>query len=104
MAVIARGLDCPASTREAERLLAATGVEASAVEATLSHLASPVLDPIEAAIVPFARETISYRPAQIQRRARGLRDALSRDEFTDLVGIAALANGLCRMNVALLPG
>jgi alkylhydroperoxidase family enzyme len=102
-AVVARGLGCSLSEREAIRLLAAEGISASVVDATLAHLASPALDPIEAAIVPFARETIWYRPAQIQRRARSLGEHLSRAQFLELVGIAALANAVCRMSAVVAP-
>ena len=67
----------------------------------LSHLASPKLDPIEAAIVPFARETIRYRPADIQRRGRKLLEQLSVEQFMELVGVVGLANGICRRSLAL---
>jgi alkylhydroperoxidase family enzyme len=102
-AVVARGLGCPLSEREAARLLTAEGVAPGEIDATLAHLASPVLDPIEAAVVPFARETIWYRPVQIQRRARALRDQLTREQFLELIGITALANAVCRMSAAVDP-
>ena len=101
--MVARGLGCLISEREATRLLALEGVETDAIDATLAHLASPLLDPVEAAIVPFARETIWYRPAQIQRRARALCAQLSREQFLELVGIVALANAVCRMNAVVAP-
>ena len=102
-AVVARGLGCSLSEREAVRLLTAEGVTAAEIDATLAHLASPVLDPIEAAIVPFARETIWYRPVQIQRRARALRAQLTREQFLELVGITALANAVCRLSAVVVP-
>jgi alkylhydroperoxidase family enzyme len=102
-AVVARGLGCPLSEREAARLLMAEGIAAAETDATLAHLASPVLDPVEAAIVPFARETIWYRPVQIQRRARALRAQLTREQFLELVGITALANAVCRMSLVVVP-
>ncbi len=100
-AVVARGLGCPLSEREATRLLLAEGMTEEQVEHALANLASPVLDPVESAVVPFARETIWYRPAQIQRRARAVRQQLSRAQFVELVGLAALANSLCRLSVVL---
>ena len=99
-AVVARGLVCPAAEAEATRLAVAEGLSTAAVAETLANLASPALDPVERAIVPFARETIRYEPAQIQRRARALRAQLSRGQFVELLGIAALANTLCRLDVA----
>jgi alkylhydroperoxidase family enzyme len=99
-AVVARGLVSSAAEAEAIRLAVAEGLPAGAVAETLANLASPALDPLERALVPFARETIRYEPAQIQRRARALRAELSRGQFVELVGIAALANMLCRLDVA----
>jgi alkylhydroperoxidase family enzyme len=100
-AVVARGLGCPLSEREATRLLTAEGVAPAEIEATLAHLASPGLDPIEAAVVPFARETVWYRPAQIQRHARTLRAQLTHDQFLELIGIVSLANAVCRMSAVV---
>jgi len=102
-AVVARGLACPAPEHEAVRLLVAEGIASADIDATLAHLGSPALDPVEAAVVPFARETIWYRPAQIQRRARALRAQLTRDQFLELVGVVALANAVCRMSAAVAP-
>jgi AhpD family alkylhydroperoxidase len=102
-AVVARGLGCPLGEEEASRLLIEEGLEAGDVGEILSRLASPKLDELEAVIVPFARETIWYRPAQIQRRGRELRARLSNEQFIDLVGVAALANAVCRMSVILDP-
>jgi AhpD family alkylhydroperoxidase len=97
VAVVARGIGAMASETEAMRLLAEEGMESADLEEVLAHLASPKLDRIEALCVPFARETIRYRPAQIQRRAKEVRERLSGPQFLELVGIAALANMLCRL-------
>jgi hypothetical protein len=53
-------------------------------------------------LVPFARETIWYEPAMLQRRARSLRDRLSPTQLLEATGVTALANGLCRMNAMVL--
>ena len=100
-AVVARGLGCPLSESEATQLLIEQGLRREQVEEVLVNLSSPALDPIEAVIVPFARETIWYQPAQIQRRAHALRNRLTRAQFVELVGVAALANALCRLSVAV---
>jgi len=102
-AVVARGLGCPIGEREALRLLAEEGFGEADAQEMLSRLVSPKLDPIESAIVPFARETIWYRPAQIQRRGRELRARLRNDQFVELAGIAALANAVCRMTLIVDP-
>ena len=100
-AVVARGLGCPLCEREAYRLLAEQGLEREEIDQVLSHLASPVLDPVEAEIVPFARETIWCRPAEIQRRGRQLLDKLSSAQFLELAGVAGIANMVCRLGRAI---
>ena len=100
-AVIARGLGCPASERESIRLLDAAGMSRDEIDAVLAHLAAPTLSPVERAAAPFARETIRYQPAQIQQRAQAVRDALTREEFIELITVAALANAVCRLGVVL---
>jgi AhpD family alkylhydroperoxidase len=97
-AVVARGLGCGAAEREARAELAEEGLDAAAVEPILTHLGSPHLDPTEAAIVRVARESIWYRPAEIQRQARALRERMSEGEFLEFVGFTALANMVCRLH------
>jgi alkylhydroperoxidase family enzyme len=97
VAVVARGIGAAASESEARRLLAEEGMTSADLDGVLAHLASPKLDRIEALCVPFARETIRYRPAQVQRRARKVREQLSGPQFLELVGVASLANMLCRL-------
>jgi AhpD family alkylhydroperoxidase len=100
-AVVARGLGSKRSEAEARRLLAPLGLDEDRTNEILSHLASPKLDPIEAAIVPYARETIRYRPADIQRRGRKLREQLSVEQFLELIGVVSLANATCRLSLVL---
>jgi hypothetical protein len=52
-------------------------------------------------VVPFARETIRYRPVQVQRHARQLAAALERGQLVELIGIAALANAVSRLCLAV---
>jgi alkylhydroperoxidase family enzyme len=103
-AVVARGLDCPISEREAERVLASEGVPPAETTSILEHLASPALDAVEALLVPYARETIWFRPAQIQRRTRTLHASLPAEQLLEAIGIVSLANAVCRMNVVLAGG
>ena len=100
-AVIARGLSCDGCARDLAPALAAEGLDGAAREQILTHLAGPELDDVERLLVPFARETIWYEPARIQRRARALRDELSEPQFVEAIGVAALGNGLCRMGAIL---
>ncbi len=102
-AVIARGLGCPHSEREAFQLLAHEGLDADQVEEILAHLGSPELDPIEALIVPYARETIWYEPAFVQRRGRALQEQLEPSQLLEVMGIASLANMVCRLGILFDP-
>ena len=100
-AVIARGLGCAHSEREAFRLLGDEGLNADQVEEILAHLGAPELDPIEALIVPYARETIWYEPATVQRSGRRLQQELTTPQLLEVIGIASLANMVCRLAILL---
>jgi AhpD family alkylhydroperoxidase len=101
-AVIARGLGCQVCALEVSQALETEGLKKSALAQVLSHLDAPELDAIERLLVPFARETIWYEPAVLQRRARTLRDRLSSPQLLEAIGVASLANGLCRMGAMVL--
>jgi uncharacterized peroxidase-related enzyme len=100
-AVVARGLGSERAEREATELLGPLGLEEAEVREVLAHLASPKLDETEATLVPFARETIRYRLADIQRRAGKLREGLSVEQFLEVVGVVSLANAVCRLSLVL---
>jgi len=97
LAVIARGLSCEGCAGELAGALAAEGIEGAALDRLLTQLDGPELDPLERLVVPFARETIWYEPARIQRRARALREHMGEAQLVEAIGVAALGNGLCRM-------
>ena len=100
-AVVARALGCPALEKESTQLVEAEGMTSEAIAEVLAHLASPALDAVERIAVPFARETVWYEPAQIQRRGREVLKELSRDRFVELVSVAALANMVCRLEIVV---
>ena len=102
LAVIARGLGCEVCALEVGETLQAEGLTQAAVTQVLTHLDAPELDDVERLLVAFARETIWYEPAPLQRRARALRDRLSSEQVLEAIGVAALANGLCRMGAMVL--
>jgi alkylhydroperoxidase family enzyme len=102
LAVVARGLGCQACEREMGEALQREGLPAAALIQVLTHLDAPDLDAVERLLVCFARETIWYEPAPMQRRARALRDCLSGPQLVEAIGVAALANGLCRMGAMVL--
>jgi len=101
LAIIARGLGSDQAEAEARSWLAAQGQDPALVQQVLTHLAAPALDEVERALLPFARETIWYEPQQIQRRARQLREQLDAAQLTEALGMVALGNGLCRLQLAL---
>ena len=102
LAVIARGLGCAGCEGEVAEALQAEGLPAATLAQILTHLDAPELDPVERLLVPFARDTIWFEPALIQRRARALRDQLTLPQFLEAIGVASLANGLCRMSAVVL--
>jgi alkylhydroperoxidase family enzyme len=97
LAVMARGLACDVCARDVSKALREEGLKEETLIQVLTHLDAPELDPVERLLVPFARETIWYEPAVIQRRARAIRDGLDSAQLLEAIGVAALANGLCRM-------
>ncbi|HEX4994142.1 MAG TPA: carboxymuconolactone decarboxylase family protein [Methylomirabilota bacterium] len=102
LAVVARGLACEACAPEISEALQREGVTEATLARVLTHLDAPELDPAERLLVPFARETIWYEPAPMQRRTRLLRERLSGPQLVEAIGVASLANGLCRMGAMVL--
>jgi AhpD family alkylhydroperoxidase len=98
-AVVARGLDEPLAVREAGELLAECGLTPDRADSILTHLGSRDLDPIENALVPFARGTIRGRPLQLQQRTRALLELLSPEQLIEAVAVSALANAVTRLGV-----
>jgi alkylhydroperoxidase family enzyme len=102
IAVIARGLGCEVCAPEVSETLQREGLKESTIAQVLNHLDAPELDDIERLLVPFARETIWFEPAPLQRRARMLRDRLPGPQLLEAIGVASLANGLCRMGATVM--
>jgi alkylhydroperoxidase family enzyme len=101
VAVVARGIGCAAAERESVRLLAAEGLADAEIGDALAHLSTPALDPLERAAASLARESIWPQPAPLQRHVRSLRPLFTREQFVELLAVAALANTICRLSVAL---
>jgi hypothetical protein len=97
LAAIARGLSCQACATEIGEALQREGLDEPALIQVLMHLDAPELDDAERVLVRFARETIWYEPAALQRRTRALRNRLSGPQLIESIGVASLANGPCRM-------
>lgn len=100
-AVVAQALQCRFSAAAIGPVLRAEGLAPGEIDQILSHLDSPALTPAERSLLGFARETVWYQPAQIQRRARSLRGKLSDEELTEAIGVLAFANALCRLASAV---
>jgi AhpD family alkylhydroperoxidase len=101
-AVVARGLSCDVCPPDVHEALRQEGIKEDTLAHVLTHLDAPELDPVERVLVPFARETIWYEPAALQRRARALRDRLTTPQLVEAIGVASLANGLCRLGPFVL--
>jgi AhpD family alkylhydroperoxidase len=97
-AVVARALACETRGSELVEALRNEGLELEAIQLVLTHLDAPPLDPIERLLVAFVRETVYYEPAVIQRRARAIRGHLTVEQFIEAIGVAALANAICRLD------
>ncbi|HYC01481.1 MAG TPA: hypothetical protein VEC57_20285 [Candidatus Limnocylindrales bacterium] len=101
VAVIGRALSCDYVEEEARRELQAEGLGSGEVTQILTNLASPRLDAREALLVPYARETVRYRPIEIQAQTRKLAASLPAEEVIEAAGMAATANSAARLSVLL---
>jgi AhpD family alkylhydroperoxidase len=101
-AVVSRGLPCEVCEVEVSQALQREGLDAATVSRLLTHLDGPELEPVERLLMSFARETLWYEPATLQRHTRLLRDSLSHEQLIEAIGVAALANGVCRMAAVVM--
>ena len=101
-AVVSRGLPCELCELELTGALRREGLSAATVEHMLGRLDAPELDDTERLPLPLARETLWYEPAVLQRHACGLREALTPPQLIEAIGVAALANALCRMTAVVI--
>jgi alkylhydroperoxidase family enzyme len=101
LAVVARALGSLRCEQEARELLLEQGFANDDIEQLLTHLSSSALSAIEQALVPLARETVWYQPAQIQRRCAELQSQMSNEQFLDFLGAVSLLNSLCRLEVII---
>ncbi len=96
-AVVARALGSTHCESEARRQLAGHGLGEDEVDQVLAHLSSPRLSEQESVLVPFARETVWYQPAQIQRRCADIQQRVGKPAFLHFLGIVSLVNAICRI-------
>ena len=95
--VVARSLGCGRCEAESRRLLGEVGLPQEAIDEALDQLATPACDPLEATLLPFARDTVRFRPAEIQARTRALVEDIGPEKALEAVGTAALANAIVRI-------
>ncbi|MEW5848433.1 MAG: hypothetical protein AB2A00_06440 [Myxococcota bacterium] len=93
----AHALECPVTRAECVRLLAEEGITAAQADEVTTHLSSPVLDPLEARLVPLARDSIRYKPVTIQARVRDLTAGMEPRVILDVLGATAVGNALGRL-------
>lgn len=96
-AVVARRMDCAITEPAARELLTTDGLDDRAITAALEHLSSPVDDPAEVALLAFARDSVRYRPVDIQDHAKTLAEQLGSVSLVEAAGVAALANAVVRI-------
>ncbi len=102
LAVIARGLGCDVCAFEIGDALQREGFDETTLGRIVAHLDGPELSELERLLVRFARETIWYEPAALQRRTRALRERLSEVQLLEAIGVASLANGFCRVGAMVM--
>lgn len=100
--VVSRALPCDVCELEVGRALQTEGLDAAAIARLLTHLDGPELEPAERLLMSYARETLWYQPAMLQRHTRALREQLSNEQVVEAVGVAALANAVCRMAAVVM--
>jgi len=100
-AVIAHGLGASVAEREAHALLVRAGMDDAQVQSALANLTAPGMSDAEVAVARFARDTIRYKPALVQRSARALCEVLAPEQYIDVIGVTSLANAVCRLEVVL---
>ena len=99
--MVARALGSTQCEAEARGLMIEQGLSLENVEQILTHLSAPVLSQLEQTLVPLARETVWYQPAQIQRRCAEAQSDMSNEQFLDFCGAVSLFNSLCRLGLII---
>ncbi|MGD8418443.1 MAG: carboxymuconolactone decarboxylase family protein [Pseudomonadales bacterium] len=95
-AVVAHALECEISAAEARAMLPPE-VSVDEFAESLAHLGGAGVVPAEPDVARFVRDSIWYTPLAAQRQARALKERLPEAEFVDVIGLASLANALCRV-------
>lgn len=100
-AVVARTLACADCETSARGILEQQGATSDEIAAALANLQTPLLSEHENALLSWARGTVHYETAKIQRETRELGKLLGDAVLLEAIGVAALANGTVRMAMLL---
>ena len=95
-AVVAHAMGSEHCVNEARGLIDPGELDDNDIDHILAHLTSPKLTAVERVLIPFARETVWYKPAQLQRRCMEVQQQVRHDEFLHFIGVVSLVNALCR--------
>jgi alkylhydroperoxidase family enzyme len=99
--IVARTLDCRHTEAAARTLLQTHGFSGSDIDSALQTLQSPKLPGHEAQLLPWVRDTVYYRTADIQAKTRALAKSLDSAVLLEAIGVAALANATVRLAMLL---
>ena len=99
--VVARALDCRHTEAESRKLLTADLWTEPEIDGALTTLHSPKLEPREADLLVWARDTVHYQTGPIQQTTRALCGQIGELALLEAVGIAALANSTVRLAMLL---
>ena len=99
-ATVARTLSCDICESVASALLQADGLTARSIDDILTHLAGEELNEIEAALIPWTRETVGYQTHIMQQSTRKLSARIGPECTLEAIGVASVAKMVVR--VALL--
>jgi uncharacterized peroxidase-related enzyme len=99
--VIARALECPFCENETIQRLSQLGMSTPAVLASLDSLSDSELDPAEAPLLAWARDTVRYQPLDIQKRTHALLERIGPERTLEAIGVAGLANATVRLAMLL---
>jgi hypothetical protein len=71
------------------------------IEDAMATLRCSRLEPREAGLLAWARDTVYYEPSVIQQKTRALGAELGTAALLEAIGVASLANGTVRLGMLL---
>lgn len=96
-AVVARTLECALCESCARDMLLDDGIAQSDIDLALANLHSDHLRQSDAGLLSWARATVYYDIAAIQRESRELLLEIGENALIEAIGVASLANAIVRM-------